>query len=116
MPPGGIEELFPNTKSNIKGRNSNILSSLRSEMQSPSPLAEVDLKKWLEESVGQREKLQKFLQTLPKDPSNSPPASNANLPKIRAAVNKAYVSLMSKGAFNRESILSHKREINSILE
>ena len=67
MPPGGIEELFHNTKSNIKGRNSNILSSLRSEMQSPSPLAEVDLKKWLEESVGQREKLQKFLQTLPKD-------------------------------------------------
>ena len=36
--------------------------------------------------------------------------------KIKTAINRTYLKLLSKGSFTRESTIAHKREINSIIE
>jgi hypothetical protein len=68
----------------------------------------------LQQSVGQREQLQKMLLTLPKPPE--PCSAPTNLFKVRTAINKTYTGLISKGTFSREAILNHKREVNGILD
>ena len=55
-----------------------------------------------------------MLQSMPKQ--KDAPNSKASLARVRAAVNKSYVPLISKLQCTKEMILSHKREINDILD
>jgi hypothetical protein len=80
-------------------------------------LVGIDLKKWLAESVGQREELQaKFVA-----PSaiNAPERNESKvsfMKKLRSGIDKSFAQLLVSKELNKNLLLSHKQEINRVLD
>lgn len=69
----------------------------------------------MEESAVQRQQLHGIVKELG-ERGESEEKIGIKVSKIKTAINRTYLKLLSKGSFTRESTIAHKREINSIIE
>ena len=112
---------FGSPRQNSKDKSNIIPSSLKENQEAESEkyvkeaLAGVDLKKWLETSVGQRDALQSKLAKTAIPPER--PENKAVLvKKVRTGIDKAFSQFLSGKDFSKAALLSHKQEINKVLD
>jgi hypothetical protein len=90
-------------KPNIKPSSAvppHIPPNIITERPGKSPLREIDFKKWLDLSIGQREQIQAQLASLPK-PTEPNERGEKALKKLKAALDKSFAALLSKKDLGR---------------
>lgn len=76
----------------------------------------MDLKKWLEQSIEQRENLQTKLtpsSTMQQDRSEG---KTNFIKKLRSGIDKAFAQLITSKDLTKAALLTHKQEVNRLLD
>lgn len=113
---------FPIGKSNIKENKSNIKSAsaissaIKEEEKKGNNWSEIDFKKWLEMSIGQREEIQGLLGNLTQKPAEGMEKNEKILKKLKASLDKSFAALLGRKDLTRDALMVHKKEVNRCFE
>jgi hypothetical protein len=108
---------FDGTKSGLKSQ-SNIKhpspSTVKEEKKPTAHLEEIDFKKWLDVSIGQRESIQNMLGNLKSTPNETSDKNDALLKKLKANLDKSFTVLLTKREVTKDALISHRKEVNRL--
>ena len=79
-------------------------------------MAGIDLKKWLDSSIGQREAIQSKFSGGPKEVQEKSESKNVWIRKVKTGIDRAFVQLLGSKEVSRAVLMSHKQEVNRILD
>lgn len=75
----------------------------------------MDLKKWLEVSIGQREQLQSKLMSSTITTNEKSDVKPNFMKKLKLGIDKAFTKLLNEKEITHQALLSHKQEINKVI-